>query len=122
MGLNKYIELDNGVEASYWRVETVKIEASYVRPDANSPIRNIVPVTDELGVVVAYVNHECVCSVALYKDHAAREAGKDPIKSVFYSWVGPDSPFISMGNQLCPVSSMYDKLKTLPEFADATDL
>lgn len=99
MGLNKYVELPSGVEASYWRVETLRIEAA----KANSQC-------------------ECVCMVAGYKDHDARADGKCALSNMHFSWNGEESPFCDPTSAVSPIAACYTKLKTLPQFEGCADV
>ncbi len=62
--------------------------------------------------------------VGLYKDQAARTAGKEPVKVTRYVWSGEEFPFDLVAMAAAGtnhVAVAYDKLKTLPEFEGAVD-
>jgi hypothetical protein len=60
--------------------------------------------------------------VSVFKDTAARLAGKSSIDYRSYTWSGSDNPFdIAASIDVNPFIVVYGKLKTLIEFADSVD-
>lgn len=65
-----------------------------------------------------------VCSVFLFKDQTAKEAGKHPMQEQTYSWSGEENPCTIAAMNVVdknPIKLCYEKLKTLPEFDGAQD-
>jgi hypothetical protein len=97
MALNKSVELSTGVTANYWKI---------------------------LGVIIEPTKNLSKALVALYVDQAARAAGKEPIYTQEFQWMGQDNPMSmsamdEQGNN--PVKIAYEKLKTLPVFEGSQD-
>lgn len=65
------------------------------------------------------------CKVSVFKDQAARIAGKTPLATRGYSWEGEEYPFAAVDLDPAdtnPYKISYAKLKTLPEFDGAIDV
>lgn len=90
--LNK--DLPSGLSGNYWRI------------------------TDAL---VSYMRNGSVCKLSLYKDQAAREAGKEPILEQSYAFDGAENPFTPT-DSINVLEALYDKLKALPEFDGSEDV
>ncbi len=93
--LNK--EMSTGVTGDYWKVTKVILEGE----------------------------DECLVTVKLFKDSAARLASKLPLETLEYSFKDSENPCLIVemdeANQN-PFFLVYEKLKTLPEFAGALDV
>ena len=90
MALIKQVELETGLVATYWKVTIVRVEAG-------------------LNALVY---------VSLFKDTAARQAGKTPVK-VDIITVSTSSDFISTEKNA--IERAYEYLKLRPEFSGAAD-
>jgi len=100
MALQLSHELGSGITGNYWRVKNIAFDLD----------------TSELH-----------CKIALYKDSAARTAGKAPISETVYHWSGGDFTGWFDATTLDtvnynPQERAYVKLKTLAEFSGATDV
>lgn len=95
MALQLSKDLPSGFSADYWRIESV----------------DLVPGTTRV-------------IVAIYKDSAARQAGKAAVSQADYSWTADDNPCTldAMDSGSNAFALAYEKLKTLPEFAGAQDV
>lgn len=73
-----------------------------------------------VNVATSYAMGEVQVAVASYPTEAERQAGADPIQQRFYSFV-----FADLGDEAAAVEPsrplLYGKLKTLAEFAEASD-
>lgn len=95
MALLKEMDQSTGVSASYWRISRVEIVAGQYAE----------------------------ASLLLYIDATARSAGKDPVASASYRFSGSDNPCTTQAMAAAnPFVLLYDKIKTLPAFADAQDV
>lgn len=94
MALQLSEEQSSGISGDYWKVSRIDI------------------VDDNI----------CVCVIELYKDQAARGAGKSSITSKEYRLEGvtSNSEYTSVGDT--PAKLIYEHLKTLPEFTGAVDV
>lgn len=100
MALELSQELPSGVSGNYWRIAEL---------------------------VLGYLTDTAYCVVKLYKDSAARTAGKEPLSQVSYLW--KDADFAGWFDATTlntvnynPQERAYAKLKTLDEFTGATDV
>ncbi len=100
MALEKSFELPTGVSGNYWKITQATFD---------------------------YLTSTLECIVKLYKDAAARAAGKEPLSQSQYVWTGADfagwfDPVTLNTANYNPQERAYEKLKTLPEFSGATDV
>lgn len=93
--LNK--EMPTGVTGNYWKIAKLVLEGEV----------------------------ECLATVQLYKDAAARAAGKLPLETLEYSFRDSENPCLIAEMDTAdqnPFFLVYEKLKTLPEFTGALDV
>jgi len=69
---------------------------------------------------IDWVQKAAVITMASYVDKAARDSEKAPLMYGRYQWGGADFPYGS-DEQENIRGITYDKLKTLPEWADVVD-
>lgn len=96
MALQLDKELESGVVGNYWKILAVSFDV---------------------------LARNSFITLALYKDQAARQAGKQYLKLVTYTWNGDDYPFESAAMDAeSPLVLAYAKLKNLPDFQGALDV
>lgn len=94
MGLQLSKEMPSGVTGEYWRVTDLRL-------DKDVSTR---------------------CQVSLFKDQAARSAGKMPLTVLDLQWNDGDNPCtVAAMASADPFALTYAKLKTLADFAGAVD-
>ncbi len=91
MALRKTIELPSGYTADYMNIAAVQFNK---------------------------IHRQCVVQLAVYKDEAARIAGKEPAVSDPIYLNGELVPFTAEG---VTYTDIYAALKALPDFAGAED-
>ena len=95
MALKKTFELPSGLTVDYWKIDVLTVDTR---------------------------NNSCSCIVSVFKDVASRLAGKTSVDYRSYTWEGTNNPFdIAVSIDVNPFIVIYEKLKTLPEFANAID-
>ncbi len=97
MALQLSEEQATGVTGEYWKIESIALTG-----EQQSTVR-----------------------IRLYKDSAARVAGKEAMKELVYMWAGANNPLLIADMDLednNPFKLAYDKLKTLDEFDGALDV
>jgi hypothetical protein len=92
MALELTKNLDNGFSGNYWKV----LETNINWKDKYSHI-----------------------TLGLFKDKAARDAGKTIIDAKAYDWSGADFPFVDGKS---PRDTSYDKIKVTAEFSGSKDV
>lgn len=97
MALQLAKELDSGISGDYWKVSELSLNGE----------------------------ESVHFTLELYKDQAARDAGKKPLHGEMRSYSGEDNPctIIAMNAvDVNPFKLLYDKLKLEAEFVGALDI
>lgn len=96
MALQLSLTTEEDVSANYWRITGLRLNIA---------------------------SQESFVELELYKTRNASNAGKRSLLKNVYGFSGSDYPFsVAAMDVANPITIAYEKLKTLPEFAEAVDV